>query len=357
MVIYQQPISYLRCLDRVLRGRKNALGDESMITIRDIAHEAGVSMTTVSYVINNSGNISDSTRKRVRDVANRLGYRPSGAARSLKSRKTGNIGVYLPSFSGPVIGDILQSIYNAVSVLNYEIIVCSTQLSERLLVERHVDGAIILNSFISDEVIEQVQSLDYPVVVMERIIEMPHVSCVVADNILGGYLAVRHLLDLGRRNIAFITGHTRSHENNQRLEGAKQALQEANIDISSCPFIHGYFSEEYAGYAMSSILEKDKNVNGVFCFSDEMAIGAINTIMRSGKSVPCDISVVGFDDIAIANYINPALTTVRTDNISWGHHAGTVLVDMIENGTSGRLIKLPVRLITRNSTDVSVNIG
>jgi LacI family transcriptional regulator len=321
-----------------------------MVTIRDIAREAGVSMATVSYVLNNSGNIAESTRERVREVANRLGYRPSGAARSLRSSKTGNIGVYLPGFSGPVFGDILQSIYDAISVLGYEILVCSTQLSERLLVERHVDGAIILNSFISDDVIAQVQSPAYPVVVMERIVEMPNVSCVVADNVQGGYLAIRHLLETGRCRIAIICGHAESHENSQRLEGARHALEEAGINISSVPVVHGGFSEELAGYAMSSILQDDSTIDGVFCLNDEMGIGAINAILRTGKSVPRDVSVIGFDDIPVANYINPSLSTIRIDKAAWGHHAATTLVDMIENGTSGRLIKLPVKLVTRQSS-------
>jgi LacI family transcriptional regulator len=254
----------------------------SMLTIRDIAREAGVSMTTVSYALNSTGSISDATRKRVREVAKRLGYRPPAAARSLKSKRTSNIGVFLPGFAGPVFNEVLQAIYDVISLQGYEILVCSTRVSERLLVERHVDGAIILNSFISNKTIERIQSQDYPVVVMERQMVMPHVSCVTADNAIGGYMAVRHLIDTGCTKIALIVGHPESHENCRRLEGAKKALQEAGIDFSACPVVHGGFSEEIAGYAMSSILKERDDVNGVFCFSDEMAVGAINTILRSG---------------------------------------------------------------------------
>lgn len=321
-----------------------------MVTIRDIANEAGVSMATVSYVLNDKGNISEETRKRVLDVAERLGYRPSGAARSLKTRKTGNIGVYLPGFSGPIFGEILQALYDAVFPLGFEIIACSTQQSDRLLVERHVDGAVILNSFITDDTIEQIQSVDYPVVVMERIVKMPHVSCVIADNRKGSYMAVKHLLDIGRKNIALIVGNPESHENSQRLEGARVALEEAGIDISAVPMVHGAFSEEIGGYAMTSIIQGYKDVDGVFCFNDEMAIGAIKSAIRAGISVPGDIAIIGFDDIAVGSYISPALSTIRIDKRSWGHLAATTLVDMINNGNPGRLITLPTRLIVRQST-------
>jgi LacI family transcriptional regulator len=321
-----------------------------MITIRDIAREAEVSMATVSYVLNNKGNIGESTRKRVLEAADRLGYRPSGVARNLKSQKTGSIGVFLPGFSGPVFGEVLQAIYDAVSVLGYEIIACATTQSDRLLVERHVDGAIILNSSISDQKIEQLQSEDYPVVVMERIIDMPHVSCVLADNVMGGYIAVRHLLELGRKNIALITGHPESHENSLRLDGAKKALDEAGIELASVPMVHGAFSEEIGGYAMTTILKNRSNTDGVFCLSDEMAVGAIKAAINAGNSVPKDLSVIGFDDIPISSYMNPSVTTIRVDKTNWGHLAATTLIDMIENRSPGRQIKLPVRLIVRGST-------
>lgn len=321
-----------------------------MLTIRDIAKEANVSMTTVSYVLNDSGSISDETRQRVREIAKRLGYRPSAAARSLKSRRTGNIGVFLPGFAGPVFSEVLQAIYNAISVRGYEILVCSTQLSERLLLERHVDGAIILNSFIKNNTIELVQSSDYPVVVMERYIDMPHVSCVLVDNFMGGYLAAQLLIESGRTKIALIVGHPESHENNFRINGAKKAILDAGIDLSECPIVHGGFSEEGAGYAMSSIIEEGNGINGVFCINDEMAVGAIKFIRQSGLSVPRDISVIGFDDIPASSNLNPSITTVRIDKVAWGHHAGTTLIDMIENTTTGRYVKLPISLVTRQST-------
>lgn len=325
-----------------------------MLTIRDIAREAGVSMTTVSYVLNNTGNISEKTRLQVREIAARLGYRPSAAARSLKAQRTGNIGVFLPGFAGPVFNEVLQAIYDVISIQGYEILVCSTRVSERLLLERHVDGAIILNSFISDKTIEHIQGPDYPVVVMERQLVMPHVSCVTADNVMGGYMAVRHLIDAGRNRIALIVGHPESHENIRRLEGAQKALKEAGIELSDCPVVHGGFSEELAGYAMSSMLKGGVDINGLFCFNDEMAVGAIDTILRSGRSVPKDISVVGFDDIPAASYMHPSITTIRIDKKSWGHMAGTNLIDMIENGTLGRTVSLPVSLIARSSTDAFI---
>jgi LacI family transcriptional regulator len=320
-----------------------------MATIKDVAKEAGVSTTTVSYALKGDKKISEDTIQKVREVAKRLKYRPSGFARSLKSSRTNNIGVYLHGFGGPVIGDILQAIHDAVASKGYEIMVCSTRLSDKLLVERHVDGAIMFNSFISDKKIKNIADEDFPVVVMDRVIEAPNVSSVVIDNVSGGYSAVKQLLDSGYRKIALIAGKKDSYESLARLEGSKKALMEAGIDFGQTPIAYGYFEESGGAAAMQLLLESFPDITGLFCLNDEMAIGAMQTIKKSGRNIGGDIAVIGFDGISASSQCEPPLTTIRVDKRLWGYMAATTLLDRIENKSGERIIHLPTDTVLRQT--------
>lgn len=321
-----------------------------MATLKDIAMEAGVSVTTVSYALRGDKKISNETRQKVRDVAKRLKYRPSGYARSLKLSKTSNIGVYVHGFAGPVIGEVIQAIHDAVAARGYEVMVCSTRLSDKLLVEKHVDGAILLNSYISNQQIKSIADKDLPVVVMDRVIEAPYVSSVVIDNEQGGYNAVKHLLDSGYKKIALIAGKKiDSYESDARMEGAKRALIEAGIDFSKIPVAYGNFEETGGLAAMQLLLENFIDINGLFCFNDEMAIGAMSAIKKAGKSIGSDIAVIGFDDISAASQCYPPLTTIKVDRRLWGYMAATTLLDNIENKRGEKIIRLPTDYVYRQT--------
>lgn len=327
-----------------------------MATLKDVAREAGVSVTTVSYTLKGNKKISEETAKKVKEIARRLNYRPSGFARSLQSKKTWNIGVFLHGYAGPIYGDILQAIHDGVSGSGYEIMVCSTSVSDRLLVERHMDGAIILNSLISDNVLKRLQSEMYPIVVMERILDLPHVSSVIPDNEMGGYMAVKHIISSGRIKPGFIIGNKESHENSARISGVKRALYECGIDYEKVPVTTGGFQENTGKIAMSALLEQYSYIDSVFCLNDEMALGAISAIRESGRTIPEDIAVVGFDDIPMASYSRPSLTTVRVDRRLWGYLAATHLLKMILREETKQIIKIPLELIKRHSTG-KVSLG
>jgi len=327
-----------------------------LATLKDVAREAGVSVTTVSYTLQGNKKISDETAKKVKEVAKRLNYRPSGLARSLQSQKTWNIGVFLHGYAGPIYGDILQAIHDGVSGSGYEIMVCSTSVSDRLLVEKHMDGAIILNSFLPAKLLKSLQSAIYPIVVMDRVLDLPHVTSVVPDNEMGGILAVKHLLSTGCKRPGFIIGSKESNENNARVNGVKKALYEAGIDYEMVPVTIGGFRENTGKIAMSALLEEYPDIDSVFCLNDEMALGAIAAIVESGRSIPKDIAVVGFDDIPTASYSRPSLTTVRVDRRLWGYLASTHLLKMIMHEESRQIVKIPLELIKRQSTG-KVNMG
>lgn len=327
-----------------------------MYTLKDIAREAGVSITTVSYALKGKKKISEETTRRILEIAKRHNYRPSGIARGLKASKTWNIGVFLHGYAGPTYGDVLQAIHDGISHTGYEIMVCSTRVSDRLLLERHMDGAIVLNSFIPDKTLEKVQSENFPIVVMDRVIELPHVSCVVADNMMGGYAAVKHLIDSGHRNLAFILGTKESYENTLRVEGVKKALYEADIDFGQVPVFVGDFKEETGRAAMRNLLQEYPHIDAVFCANDEMALGAMKAIRESGRVIPKDVAVVGFDDIPVASYCSPSLTTIRVDRRLWGYLAAVNLLELMEHGGAGRVVKIPVELIKRETVG-KVEIG
>lgn len=327
-----------------------------MATLKDVAREAGVSVTTVSYTLQGNKKISEETAKKVKEVAGRLNYRPSGLARSLQSKKTWNIGVFLHGYAGPIYGDILQAIHDGVSGSGYEIMVCSTSVSERLLVEKHMDGAIILNSFISEKLLKRLQSEMYPIVVMDRILDLPHVSSVVPDNETGGYMAVKHIIVSGHVKPGFILGSKESNENNARVRGVKRALGECGIDYEKVPVTIGGFQENTGKVAMSALLEQHPYIDSVFCLNDEMALGAISAIHEAGLSVPKDIAVVGFDDIPMASYCKPSLTTIRVDRRLWGYLAATHLLKMILHEETSQTVKIPLELVKRHSTG-KVSLG
>lgn len=321
-----------------------------MATIKDVAAAANVSPAAASYALSGSNKVSEATRKKVKDAAKKLGYHPSAAARSLKMRKTNTIGVFLPGFSGGVFSGVASAIHNTVAPLGYETIICSTELSEKLLLEKHVDGAIILNALISDKTIAKVQRPDYPIVTLERDLNLPYVSSVLADNEGGGYAAVRHLIDAGCKNIALMAGSEIGYENHMRMQGARRAFTEAGIDPETRPVVCGRFNEQQAVFATQSLLAAVPDVDGLFCFNDEMAIGAMRVIQQSGRSIPGDVSVVGYDDIELASYLQPALTTINADLQKWGQLAANSLYEMLVYGTPGKRVVFPVHLVARQST-------
>ena len=322
-----------------------------MPTLKDVAREANVSISTVSYSVNDNPLIPEETRNRVKMIANEMGYRPNGSAKNLKKQKTNIVGLFLSGFSGPFFTDMMEGIHDVVLQKGFELVVSSSVEQHRLLVERYVDGAIILNYHMEDDLLIKVANDKFPLVVMDRMIDHPFIAPVLLPNEEGASLGTTYLLQKGLTSLAFIAGSKHSFDGERRLEGFKQGLAEYNVTFcEKNQLIRADFTEESGYMAMKEYLSTRSVVpEGLVAANDEMAMGSIRALTEAGYNVPKDVSVVGFDDIYLAKYIHPALTTVHVPRKQWGVQAAQKLFHLMDNQREEESNGINLKLISRDS--------
>lgn len=325
-----------------------------MATIKDVAKLAGVAVSTASYALNNSTKISPETTRRVLDAAAQLNYQKNGLARDLKLSKTQTIGLILSDLSGPFYSELIKGVQEVTLSNGYDLIACSSvggynSTAVKFLKEKRVDGVIVLAANIDDLIILESVREDFPIVVLDRELKADFIMSVSVDNIHGGYLATKYLLDAGHGNILFIGGPPNSRDSQLRYQGFLNALHERKIDYTPKWNLEGKFTREGGYYAAKMILMQGKLPSAVFCANDEMAIGMIQAFQESGLQVPFDISVVGFDDIEITQYMNPPLTTVKQPKYEMGSLAAHLVFQALQGDIPTREYVLPTELIVRNS--------
>ena len=319
-----------------------------MTTLKDVAKHAGVSVTTVSYVLNDVGNISDDTRKRVLNAARELNYHPNAFARNLKKRKTHTIGVFITRFGGSFYEEILEGIHEAVLETEYELLVCpESRTNRRIFTHRQVDGAIVFDSKIENETVIKLASKKFPIVVLDRLLQSDYLLPLLLDNQRGTKEAFYHLYNQGARRIAFVSGALDSFDNADR---EKAFLEEAGKNNVVVRCYSGNFTEVSGYKAAQMIIETGDLPEAVFCANDQMAIGFIKAMKAHKLKAPGDIAVVGFDDIQIARYMRPTLSTIGASRFSWGAAAATQLIDFLENGNAFQPHRIPTRFIQRKSS-------
>lgn len=335
--------------------------ENKTITIRDVAKKAGVSVSTVSRAFNNYGDISESTRDSILKIANELGYKPNIVAKSLSSNKHYRLGILVENYEptgmlNPLVFEILLSFRDAASKQDYEIVLLPTtsenqkqESLEKLFNEKKIDGAFIMGLKTTDEYYKELETIKHPCVLFDVSVNNPAVSSVGVDNIMGAFLAVEHLLKLGHKKIAFIDGHKEAEVSYERLDGYYLALNRYGMPIDNTLIEYTDFSDKGAEQAVERLLKNHKEFTAVFCASDLMAFGAVNMLNSLGYLVPEDISVVGFDDIYIAQFMNPKLTTIRQNRQKIGQSAANVLINMVSGQGIGRVMIDP-ELVVRNST-------
>ncbi|RKP46713.1 LacI family transcriptional regulator [Cohnella endophytica] len=334
-----------------------------MTTIKDLAKAAGVSVTTVSRALNGYSDVNEDTRKKIKRYAEELNYRPNAVARSLVTRKTRTIGVVLSEINREGAKDslafeILCGINDRAVELDYDILLFSTnskkQLSKSyadLCKERNVDGAILSGLRLDDAYLQEVlNDTSFPCVLIDIPATHQNVGHVTTDNVSGAQTAVSHLIRLGHRHIAMINGHDEASVSKERLEGYKRALELNGIAFNPKRVYNGYFKEEGGSAAMYQILHDHPEVTAVFSASDLMVLGALRTMERIGRKVPDTMSFVGYDDIAIASYCSPPITTIRQDRYEMGYQAAQLLIDMLQKREVSHKIILNTELVTRQST-------
>lgn len=319
-----------------------------MTTIKDVAKRARVSITSVSYALNGTGTISEATRKRVLKAAEDLNYHPNAFARHLKTRRTLTIGVFISRFGGSFYDEILEGIHDAAMKTDYELMVCpESRTQRRLLTHRQVDGAIVFDSTIEDDVLVRLASTGFPIVVLDRYLDVDNLFPVLIDNQRGAQEAFHHLYDQGARRISYVAGAADSFDNRERTE---TFLYEASKHCVTVRCYDGNFTEASGYEAAARIIGSDDLPDAVFCANDQMAIGFVKAMRERGLRAPDDIAIVGFDDILIARYMQPTLSTIGAQRFTWGARAATGLINLLENGTEPQRSRIPVKLIQRESS-------
>ncbi|MBB6672180.1 LacI family DNA-binding transcriptional regulator [Cohnella nanjingensis] len=326
-----------------------------MATIKDVAKQAGVAVSTASYVINNDPRISDETKRKVWAAIEELDYRPNAVARNLKRRKTETIGLFLTGFGGPFFSSIIQGLEEVVIANGYDLVACSTPgnhqgSANRFLREKQFDAAIVFGPTIPDELILQVARKDFPIVVMDRELKADHVHHVLVNNVQGASTAAKHLISLGYRKIGYLSGGVGSYNNQKRLEGFKSALAESDLPYQASYTAQGHFTESGGYQAMKSLIMSGNVPEAIFSANDEMAIGAIQALTEAGYRIPEDVAIVGFDDIRLAAFVRPALTTISHPKHEWGTLVTHVVFQALqETMDEPRSILLDTELVVRDS--------
>ncbi|MGB9779554.1 LacI family DNA-binding transcriptional regulator [Caldanaerobacter sp.] len=330
------------------------------VTIKDIARLANVSVTTVSRVINNKPEgVSEETRQKILKLVRELGYQPNAIARGLVTKKTKTIGLIIPDISNPFFPDIARGVEDSAHIYGYNVFLCNTddnleKESEyiKALKEKYVDGIIFTSSSIPkhEHIIELVES-GIPVVIMDRRVDSENIYGVFLDNYEGGYIATKHLIDLGHEKIGCITGPLHTKSARERLEGYKKALLDSGIKIDEKLIFEGDYKINGGIIGAERLLKDNKDMSAIFACNDLMAYGAYKTIRSFGYKIPDDISVVGFDDIQLSQILEPQLTTIKQPAYDMGLTAARMLIKLIEGKKlKKKIINFRPQLVIRQST-------
>jgi LacI family transcriptional regulator len=327
-----------------------------MVTIKDVAREAGVSVATVSRVWNESDLVGAGTRERVAAVAARLGYSPNGAARSLRTKGTHTIGVLLPDLYGEFFSEVTRGIDQSAGRRGFHLLVSSSH-SDRdeaaaalRSMRGRVDGLIIMSPDPEAQIAIGRIPATFPVVLLNCPAGGARETLVIA-NYDGARAMVGHLLSRGHRRIAMIAGPERNHDADERLRGYRDALREAGVEAVSDLVVRGDFREDSGYDAATQLVQRPDRPTAIFAANDCMAIGAMSALGDLGFDVPADVAVAGFDDIPMARFVSPALSSVHVDIAALGERATQRLIDAIVNGANGERHHdvLPTQLVLRRS--------
>jgi LacI family transcriptional regulator len=328
------------------------------VTIKDVARVAEVSVATVSRALNGRQYVAEQVRARILKVAGELRYSPHHAARALSSRRTHTIGVVLPDLHGEFFSELMRGIDHAARERGLHLLVssCHGSLAEQRDALRatpgRVDGVLVMSPFLgSEEALDQALAPELPAVLM-NCAGSPRATVLNVDNHGGAHAMTRHLLEVGHRRIAFIRGPDDNFDACERLRGYRDALA-TMADAGAEWTVAGAF-DEASGYAAGEIFATGPRPDAVFAANDMMALGCLFALRKGGLRVPEDIAVAGFDDVPMARYVNPALTTMRVDIASLGARALQLLLQhpALANGAAaaGDTSPLVPQLVVRDSS-------
>lgn len=318
-----------------------------MATIKDVAKAANVSISTVSYAMNADPRIPEKTAAVIRKIAADIGYFPSAAARNLKKRNTHTVLVAISDFGGPVYHNLLDGIHFELAKSNYTMIVTTGVSSENLLKERSADGAVITDIHIEDETLSRIAKNFRPILVLDRDLPDPDIFNLTIDNYRAMCELTKTVIHEGYRKIAFVHGVRAAHDNETRYEGFLKTMRAANLPVFA--EYEGNFTKKSGLDIIAKILAEKAPLPEMFvCANDEMAIGVMEGLQGAGYRIPGDVGVSGFDDIELATYVKPQLSTVRIDHFSWGRDIAATIVALLQN-REVQIHKQPGTVIIRDS--------
>ncbi len=314
------------------------------VSIKDVARAAGVSHSTVSRALSGSRLVSADTRARIQRLAQEMGYSPDAQARSLVMRRTLTLGVVVTTISDPFIAEIVQAIESTAHDHGYSVVLASSNAEpEReiaaveMLHSKRVDGVIVTSSRIGALYQEHLDRLAVPVVLINSHSEQsgPYTFSITVDNQHGGYLATRHLIELGHRRIAYITGPADHSDDLARLAGYCRALAQAGIAYDQSLVVVGTGRANGGEQALPILMALDDPPSAVFCYNDMTAIGLLHAARQAHVPVPQKLAVVGFDDIPFASYVQPTLTTIAQPKGEMGRLAMEMVLALLSADSAG----------------------
>ncbi|MCL4264650.1 MAG: LacI family transcriptional regulator [Anaerolineae bacterium] len=326
-------------------------------TIADVARQAGVSTATVSRVINKSGNVTADTIVRVQAAIASLDYAPHSGARILASRRARTIGLITPTISDLFFTDLLRGIEQTVYENDYTLLVHATHgrpyddiIPTLPLSHHNTDGLIIFTNSVDDAHLQKLHKRHFPLVLLHR--SPPagtDIPCVTFENKDGARQMTAHLIACGYRRIAFVAGPAGNEDAYGREQGYREALAAHGLVVDPALIVPGDFNAVVAGTAVTHLLHSQPTIDAIFAADDESARGALAAIRQSGRRMPQDIALAGFDDSLLSQYLNPPLTTVRAPIEAAGRAATAQLIQLIHTGHADPLTLLPTELVIRES--------
>lgn len=324
------------------------------VTVKDVALKAGVSTATVSRVLNNEAGIKPGTRKKVENAISSTGYRINKAARSLKTSRTGTIGLIVPELVNDFFMTVARGVEDEVRNSGYGMIICNANEEKAweedridLLIEQCVDGVIIIPSSSEGEHFNKLRNADIPVVMVDRIVKRFKADAVLADNSSGAYQAVEHLISSGCRRFGFIGGSLDLSNFNERFEGFKRALNDNSIPIERDIIKLGDIHIDSGWHLMKELMNNDRPPQNIFIANYFLHVGATKYLIENSDIISKDIRIAGFDDMALSSILGFSSVTVSQPMREMGKAAAELLLQRIENSSpsSFRQIRLNTNLV------------
>jgi LacI family transcriptional regulator len=329
------------------------------ITIYDVANEAGVSMATVSRVVNGNPNVKPSTRKKVLDAIERLGYRPNAVARGLASKKTTTVGVIIPDIASIFFSELARGIEDIATMYNYNIILCNSDQNKEkelhllnTLLGKQVDGIVFMGGRVTEAHVEEFKRSPAPIVLAATLDQQKETPSVNIDYEQAVYDAVKHLIGQGHKKVGMVSGPLEDPINGQyKFGGYRKALEDAGFPVNEDNVVIGDYTYDSGIEAMQTFLQMDEKPTAVFAGTDEMGLGVIHGAQDQGYNIPDDFEVISFDNTRLSLMVRPTLTTVVQPMYDIGAVAMRLLTKYMNNEkVEDPTVVLPHRIEFRNST-------